>query len=76
MEAPAVADVPKPLKPPKLPRNVIRIVRGCELNGIVQPRFGVKVKVFGKQVRVGSRFADVESADTVAQVRLLLGGYG
>ena len=61
-------------KSPKLPRNVIGVInRGCAM---VPPRYGVKLKVFGKQVRVGSRFADVESADTVAQVRLLLGGYG
>ena len=30
-------------------------------------RYGVKVKVFGKQVRLGSRFADVESVETRAR---------
>lgn len=48
-----------------LPRNVVRVRHAPGAR--VPERFGVKVKVFGKQIRVGSRFADVASAQLVAR---------
>ena len=49
---------------PKLPANVVY----CPSHKAgLEMRYGVKVKIFGKQVRLGSRFADVESAQHVSQ---------
>lgn len=52
----------KKKKKNKLPRNVVRVA-----STRLGERYGVKVKVFGKQVRLGSRFSDVESAVCMAQ---------
>lgn len=49
-----------------LPRNVVRIHHPGPADARVPVRYGVTVKIFGKQTRLGSRFTDIKSAQRVA----------
>ena len=54
----------------RLPRNIARVQHFNAAGGQnprVCERFGVTVKVFRKQLRIGSRFADIDSAQKVAE---------
>lgn len=52
---------------PCLPASVRPSGLQAPCEGWASQRYGVQVKVFGKQMRIGSRFHDVTSAEKVAK---------